>query len=299
MNQEQLVKKIRYSLQEGYTEEEIKKVLRDQGMKHSKINKALQQAQQGQQNSRKSQTDREKSSQPERSVQKQEQKSKPAEQDVRGNPGSEAFGGQVESGSKGFSGQKGTTFGLTGDSFKVQQGFILSRYNVFDGSGDKVLKAKSKIFSIGADIPFKDVESGETVFRVKSKKLLNTSNNYVLRDEKKDEKIAVLDRKRTLISQVWKVRDPSDGAIVAKIESANKIVQALRRYGGFIPLIPNFFTLIPHSYVIKNANGDNLGRMDGKFSLKDTYKVKLNDSGQLPRESMVAAIIAVDALEGN
>jgi len=50
MNQEQLRKKIQHSLREGFSEQEVRQVLRQQGLKHSQINQAFNQIKNQQQN---------------------------------------------------------------------------------------------------------------------------------------------------------------------------------------------------------------------------------------------------------
>lgn len=188
---------------------------------------------------------------------------------------------------------------LTDSYYRIKQQLFLTRYSIFDQNDEKVLKAKSKILSIKTNIPFMRPEEEEPVFRVLSARFPNISNNYKVRNEQNDDVLAVLDRKRTLLNQVWRIRDPDDNSIVATIQNENTMLQFLRTYGGIIPLVPNVFALAPHTYEVTDVSDNQIGELAGELSIRDEYDLNLQDSGELDRESMIASIIAIDALEGN
>lgn len=342
MNQEQLRKKIEHSLNEGFTEQEVRNVLRQQNVPHSQINKAFRQIKN--QKSQNSQSQNRRGNSQGRNSQGQglqgnnqgnsfgsqtqnqrNQQGRPQNQGQRGqqnqtqgNQGqSQGFQqNQSQDNSPGFGNDNDTGFSgggsqasgagdaiagldLTDNYYRVRQQLILSRYSVYDQNDNKILKARNKIFSLKTDIPFSIPGEDEPVFRVLSERLLNISNNYELREEGSDDLLAVIDRKRTLLNQVWRIRDPDDNSIVATIQNDNTMLQFLRTYGGIVPLIPNFFALIPHTYNVTDVNDQKIGELDGELSIRDEYDLNLKDSGELDRESMIASIIAIDALEGN
>jgi len=56
---------------------------------------------------------------------------------------------------------------------------------------------------------------------------------------------------------------------------------------------------LPHKYTIYNADRDEIGKIKGKWSLRDTYDVELGELGKVPKEAVVAAACTIDALEAN
>ena len=307
MNQEQLRKKIQHSLREGFSEQEVRQVLRQQGLKHSQINQAFNQIKNQQQN-RKAGPEKKQNSnlgeqkrpsttqEPSNQTQKQNTGLENGFQDddLSGNPEQNNF--QQNQSSSG-----GTIPGLnlTDNYYRIKQQLLLARYSVFDQNDEKVLRAKGKIFSLKTDIPFFKPGEEQPLFRVTSERLANVSNNYEVKNEQNNEKIAVLDRKRTLLNQIWRIRDPQDNSIVATIKNENTVLQFLRTYGGIIPYVPNPFAFVPHTYEISDVNDNQIGELDGELSIKDKYELKLKDSGDMDKESMISSIIAIDALEGN
>ncbi|AOV94837.1 hypothetical protein AQV86_02830 [Nanohaloarchaea archaeon SG9] len=340
MNQEQLRKKIQHSLREGFTEEEVRQVLRQQGIKHSNINQAFKQIQNQQkgqrnkpnrnqrQNNQKNQQNNQRPQQNNRRTQNRGQnnqgqgfqQSQGLQQDQEklsqnrspgtdsGNStGDEFLADQRQetdqNSQQGQNPQRGSMssgLDLTDSYYRIRQHILLKRYGIYDKNDKKVLKAKKKILSIKTNIPFFKPENGEEpVFRVISSRFPNISNNYKVRDEQKDDVMAVLDRKRTLLNQVWRIRDPQDKSIVATVYNESTMLQLLRSYGGIIPLLPNVFALIPHTYSVDDVSDNQIGELEGELSIRDEYDLNLHDSGQLERRDMISSIIAIDALEGN
>lgn len=320
MNQDQLVKKIKYSLDEGYTQDEIRNVLRSQGASDSDITQAFNQinnqSNNQRQNNQKSQNQRQNTVQNQsdpanrgqfggngnNNQQEGFQNQSPQKNQQLGNQ-DQAQNSQNQSFTQNTQNTRGNPGGsipgldLTDSFYKIKQSFILRRYSVFDQNNEKVLKARNKILSIKTKIPFKIPGEEEHLFKVESERLFNISNNYNL--EKQDgSKLAVIDRKRTIFNQVWRVRDPQDNSIAAKIKTASQAVMAVRILGSRIPLLGILTSIIPHTYEIEDNNGQKIGELEGEVSIRDKYDLKLQDSGDLDRESMVAAVISIDAIEG-
>lgn len=299
MADEQLKAKIQESLNDGFSEQEIRQALRDEGINSSRVDQAFNQLQRQNQ-----QTNRNQKSQPERN--------KPEEQNTGFQQNQNTFGSQSDS--QGFSqtseqnsfssnsqGQQNSRPGISlrDNYYRIRQQLLLNRYSIYDKNDEKILKAKSKILSLKTNIPFMTPDDGEKIFRVISSRLLNISNNYNVQDERNGEIMAVLDRKRTLLNQVWRIRDPQDSSLVATIKNESTMLQFLRTYFGLVPVIPNIFALLPHTYSVTDVNDNHIGELEGELSIRDEYQLNLQDSGQLEREDMIASIIAIDALEGN
>lgn len=180
---------------------------------------------------------------------------------------------------------------LDGEEYTVEQSLVRNKYKVYGPDGDLVLKSKQKLFKMKEEFPFQDAD-GNVVFRVKAEGILDVAGDYTITDEATEEPIAVLGKNFTLFKHVWKVRSPDDERLLATISSGSTIVEVLRS-------ISSLFNLIPHTYTIEGPDGEDLGSIEGQFSLRDRYTIHLGDTGEVPREAMVAACVAIDALEGN
>jgi uncharacterized protein YxjI len=183
---------------------------------------------------------------------------------------------------------------LTGDEYTVKQHLIRNKYNVYDGDGEHILKAKQKLFKLKEQFPFTDPD-GEPVFEINAKEVFDVAGDYVITESEGDEPVAVLDKNWTLLTHEWKVRDPDDERLLAKIESQGVGVQLLRS----LPLVSIAGQFIPHEYTIEDTDGNRLGDIEGRFSSRDIYDITIEDTGDVPKEALVAAAIAIDALEGN
>lgn len=179
---------------------------------------------------------------------------------------------------------------LSDSVFSVKQSLIRNKYEVRDSNANLVLKAKQKMFKMKEEFTFKNPE-GETVLRVKAQNLMDVAGNYLLTDDRSGEELAILEKKFTFFKHVWKIRDPEDESLRAKVESDSLLVEILRNFS-------EIFSLIPHSYIITDSNSNEIGRIKGHFSLHDRYNIDI-DKDVEGREAVVAAAIAIDALEGN
>jgi uncharacterized protein YxjI len=177
------------------------------------------------------------------------------------------------------------------DEYTVVQSLIRNKYKAMDSAGTVVLRGKQKMFKLKEEFPFVDGD-GNPAFTVKAGGILDVAGNYVLTDDETGDPVVVLDKNWTFFTDRWKLRDPDTEALVATIQSKSKIVSALRHLIGV-------FQILPHKYEILDADGDHVGSIDGKFSLKDTYVVRVDDASDVPKEAVVAGAMVIDAIEGN
>lgn len=180
---------------------------------------------------------------------------------------------------------------LTGDEYTVKQRLIRNKYKVFDDEGDLVVRAKQKLFKVKEQFPFTD-PSGEEVFRVDAQNLFDVAGDYALTEAGDDDPFAVLGKNFTFFHHSWTVKAPHTDEEWANIESRSAAIEALRS-------LSSLFSLFPHKYEIETPEGDQLGTIQGKFSLRDEYEITIDDAGDAPKEALVASCIAIDALEGN
>ncbi|UPV72754.1 hypothetical protein M0R89_09350 [Halorussus limi] len=180
---------------------------------------------------------------------------------------------------------------LTDDEYTVVQSLIRNKYKATDADGNVVLRGKQKMLKMKEEFPFTDAD-GNAAFTVKAGGILDIAGDYTLIDDETDEAVVVLDQNYSLFTDTWKIRDPDTEALIATIESKSTLISVLRHFIGVAGLIP-------HAYEISDADGDHVGTIDGKFSLKDTYDVTIDDASDVPKEAIVAAAMVVDAIEGN
>lgn len=175
-----------------------------------------------------------------------------------------------------------------GEEFTVRQSLVRNRYEVLK-DGETVLRARQKLFKMKDEFPFTDAD-GNPVFTIKAAKVLDIAGDYAIVDEATGEKVAILSKKFSFLKHIWKVKNP-EGEVQVTIESGSTVLELLRA-------ISDLLSFIPHSYTITDENGRQVGSIKGRFSLRDTYDVKVDRDAPF-REAVVAAAVTVDALEGN
>ncbi len=177
---------------------------------------------------------------------------------------------------------------LSDDRYVIKQSLVRNRYAVEDGDGNVVLRGKQKPFRMREEFPFTD-PNGDVVFRVKAKNVFDVAGDYTLVDEASGDAVAVIEKQFTLFKHVYRVRSP-DGDLWATIESESALVMALKSFVGVLGLLP-------HTYSITGPDGRSMGSIHERFSIRDIFDVEVSDTGDVPREAIVAAACAIDALE--
>lgn len=180
---------------------------------------------------------------------------------------------------------------LSDDNYTVKQSFIRNKYAVYNSDGVKVIGAKQKLFKMKEEFPFTDSE-GNVIFRIKAKRRLDIAGDYGIIDEETGSTIAILTKEFSILKHNWKIKDPDTEALLATIESRGKMV-------GLIRTLSDIADFLPHKYTIYNSDRDEIGKIKGKWSLKDTYSIELGELGKVPREAVITAACTIDALEAN
>jgi uncharacterized protein YxjI len=181
---------------------------------------------------------------------------------------------------------------LTDDSYVVEQSLIRNKYKALDSTGEIVIRGEQKMLKMKEEFPFVDPR-GNNVFTVKAGGILDVAGNYAIIDSATDETVAILDNDYSILQDTWKIRDGETEALIAKIESRGAAVTIARN------AIPFVGPLIPHKYEITDGNGDHVGNIDGQLSFKDRYEISIDDSSGVPKETVIAAAMVIDALQGN
>ena len=180
---------------------------------------------------------------------------------------------------------------LTDSSYTVVQSLIRNKYRATDASGDVVLRGKQKMFKLKEEFPFTDAD-GNDAFTVKAGGIIDVAGDYALVDAATGEELVILDNDYSLLQDTWTVRDADDERALAKIESRGALTTIARN------ALP-FGHWIPHKYEITDVDGNHVGTIAGKFSLRDTYEISIDDAEQVPTEPVVAAAMVIDAIQGN
>ncbi|SNZ17486.1 hypothetical protein SAMN06269185_3039 [Natronoarchaeum philippinense] len=180
---------------------------------------------------------------------------------------------------------------LTDSEYQVVQSLIRNKYKATDAAGNVVLRGKQKMFKMKEEFPFTDGE-GNDVFTVKAGGIIDVAGNYVLTDAQTGEDVAILDNDYSIFQDTWKIRDAETEAKIAEINSRGAMITAARN------LVP-FGEWIPHKYEITDQSGDHVGNISGQMSLKDTYDITIDDASDVPKETVVAAAMVIDAIQGN
>lgn len=180
---------------------------------------------------------------------------------------------------------------LTDSSYTVVQSLIRNKYRATDASGDVVLRGKQKMFKLKEEFPFTDAD-GNDAFTVKAGGIIDLAGDYALVDAATGEELVILDNDYSLLQDTWTVRDADDERALAKIESRGALTTIARN------VLP-FGHWIPHKYEITDVDGNHVGTIAGKFSLRDTYEISIDDAEQVPTEPVVAAAMVIDAIQGN
>lgn len=179
---------------------------------------------------------------------------------------------------------------LTASHYTIKQSLIRNRYEVRDPNGDVVLQAKQKLLKLKEEIPFR-TPAGRTVFTVRAEQVLDVAGDYAVETPRGDT-VAVLEKKFILLKHRWRIRHPDTGEVLALLESGNSAIELAR---NLHPVL----SILPHRYTITSPDGEPLGTLQGKLSIRDTYLLKIMNTGRTTREVLVAASVAVDVLEGN
>lgn len=175
------------------------------------------------------------------------------------------------------------------NSYTLKQKAVRNAYKLYDSSGEEVLNTKQKLFKMKEEFPFKDPD-GNDAFNVKAENIMDIAGDYVITDSETEEKIAVLKKDFTILTHSWEIED-EDRNKIGHVESRGKLFGLARAFSDIAELLP-------HKYTIENGEGEQIGTIKGRFSLRDKYSIELDENVE-NKETILAAAVTIDALEGN
>jgi uncharacterized protein YxjI len=180
---------------------------------------------------------------------------------------------------------------LEDNQYHVEQAWIRNKYQAYNSRDELVFKGKQKLFKMKEEFPFVD-ENGDELFRVEAGGYLDIAGDYTIIDDETDEPEAILDNQFNFFHHQWKIREPDSEDVVAEIESVNAIFMILRSLHWLL-------SIFPFEYEIRDANDQQIGTIEGHWSLKDKYDIELHPSTDVPKEPVLVAAMVIDAIEGN
>lgn len=184
-----------------------------------------------------------------------------------------------------------TALDFTDTEYTVEQSLVRNKYKAVNSNGETVLKGKQKLFKAKEEFPFIDA-NGDDAFTVKASGIIDIAGDYSLIDSQTGDEVAILDNDFSIFQDTWKIRDPDDQSVIAEINSRGALVTLAREK------VP-FGELIPHKYKITDANGNHVGSIDGQFSFRDRYDISIDDASTVPKETVLAGAMVIDAIQGN
>mgnify|MGYP000023554310 CR=1 FL=1 len=188
------------------------------------------------------------------------------------------------------------TYGISGielddNGYTVVQSLVRKKYRAEDSSDNVVLRGKQKLLKLKEQFPFVDAD-GTEVFSVTAAGMLDVAGNYVLSDSQTGEDLVILDNDYSVLQDTWTIRDADTEAALARIDSRGALTTIARN------VLP-FGHWIPHRYEITDPNGTHVGTIAGTVSVADTYEIRIDDAGDVPKEAVVAAAMVIDAIQRN
>jgi uncharacterized protein YxjI len=280
VDQQELETWLEHRLEEGYETRELMQVLEQQGVEESRVKRALSDI-------------------------REDVKSSDQNTDDANAGTEEAAQDSDSTKSEGGEDQDTESQGLVPEvdldsmSYELVESLILRRYALRSRSGGDVLRAKGEWLYLREEVKF-NIPDGKEVFRVKADQLLDSAGSYTVFLPDGTE-ILTLEKKLSVASENWKVRDES-GGLVAEVRGQSKIRTLIRKIGGLIGAVPIVGTaialplkLVPRTYNVESPEGKKVAEMDGKVSFSDRFDVDIR-SETVPVETLVTSLVCIDAV---
>jgi len=175
---------------------------------------------------------------------------------------------------------------LTSETYTVKESLVRDHYRVYDSDGELVLEADRRELRAKREFHFRNTD-GDVAFSVQEG---NVDDDFFIVPPDTDSPLVILERDSALLSKEWNVRHGRNERLLATIEAQGPMVEFFRYY---VPMMG----VLPHTYTIENTDGEELGQLSGQFTLSDSYELDVTTADDTDREPLVAAALAIDALD--
>jgi hypothetical protein len=165
-------------------------------------------------------------------------------------------------------------------------------------AGGPIAYVRQKRMALKEDIGFyADENETQELFRIKARSMIDIGGRYDV-SAAGGERIGVLEKVfgKSLLRSTWRILDAQEQEL-AVVQERSVPMAILRRaidfvpdFGGLIPIPYNFDWLI---------DGQQVGRMDRKFQLRDRYVLDLTGDTEkrIDRRLAIAMAIGLDTLQ--
>lgn len=177
---------------------------------------------------------------------------------------------------------------LTSETYTVKESLVRDRYRVYDHNDELLLEADRRELRAQREFHFRDSD-GDVAFSVQEG---NIDGDFFIVPPGTDSPLVILERDSALLNEEWNVRHGSNERLLATIESRGPMLEFFRCY---VPMMG----VLPHTYTIEDADGEELGELSGQYTLSDSYELDVETATDADREPLVAAALSIDALDVN
>jgi len=188
-----------------------------------------------------------------------------------------------------------TGLGLSGTQYTVEQvgqdENFRPEYEARDVTGEPLFRCTYNMYEGTDSFPFVDAD-GEELCTVEASDTWDIAGEYVLTDSRRDEPLVVLDNDLSFLEDTWRIRDTTDDALLAEINSRGGVITAARKV---LPI----GQWIGHQFDVRDADGDSVGTIESDFAIHDQYDISISDSSSVPIDPIVIATVVIDAIQGN
>lgn len=181
-----------------------------------------------------------------------------------------------------------TGLDLEDEEYYLIHDLIKNNYRVLSSEEELILKASNKIIGGRDSFTLKD-EEGKDIFKLDTEEGLDFPGDYILKDCDSGEAFAVLEKDFSPAKHSWKVKT-TEGDHVASIKGQSSGSDFLRSFS-------RLFSVFPYSFAVENPEGTDLGEVKTGFGRKDEASIRIEKSGDFPREALIASVIAVGVLD--
>ncbi|SIQ69771.1 hypothetical protein SAMN05421858_0117 [Haladaptatus litoreus] len=174
------------------------------------------------------------------------------------------------------------------ESYTVKRKFLREEFWVSDSDGSRILDTGRNVSEGMATFPFRD-EDDEIVFRVRSKRMFDSTGDYVLLVEGENEPLLTLSKDLSFRRHHWTVAFP-DGEEIAEVTSRRGLV-------GAVNTVSQMLSPLPQTFSIDAPNGEHIGDVAGRLHPRTVYDVRIERPGATSQGVLSAASVAIAVLE--
>lgn len=186
---------------------------------------------------------------------------------------------------------------------------FVNRYEIYStlDNGEKselVAFAQQRRFAFKERVDFyTDEVKSDLVFTFRAEKIMDIHGRFFVEDAN-GVRIGAFRKqfKQSLINSTWTIIDNNDVATLT-IKESNQFLAAIRRFGGWIPLLGDIIELIVlffrYHFVFIDQNETQVGKYTKTTLFRDHYRLDMTDWQYAEHDWRVIAAMAValDALQ--